>query len=208
VPPEFNILYSSTTLSEIVAIIYASQKSDVDPYVPGILAIDNGCLASNTLRTTFVENMHSELDLLNGLVDVVVDLDPDILVGWDVQSLSWGYLIHRGKIWGMPTNFSEHTPFHRFTGLDLPSLLSRVSQTLQRPSLIWESRNSSTVKVVGRHVLNLWRLMRTEITLSVYTFENVAFHTLRRRCESQHPLQVNLVTAYPQGTKVLKHHTC
>jgi DNA polymerase zeta len=42
-------------------------------------------------------------------------------------------------------------------------------------------RHTSTFHVAGRHVLNLWRIMRSEQTLTSYTFENVAFHVLQRR---------------------------
>lgn len=45
----------------------------------------------------------------------------------------------------------------------------------------WDIRTTSTFKVVGRHVLNLWRIMRAEQSLTSYTFENVTFQVLRRR---------------------------
>ena len=45
----------------------------------------------------------------------------------------------------------------------------------------WDIRTTSTFKVVGRHVLNLWRIMRAEQNLTSYTFENVTFQVLRRR---------------------------
>jgi DNA polymerase zeta len=48
-----------------------------------------------------VEVVDDELSLLNRIVDIVNDLDPDILVGWDVQRFSWGYLDTRGKVYGM-----------------------------------------------------------------------------------------------------------
>lgn len=45
----------------------------------------------------------------------------------------------------------------------------------------WGQRHTSTFKVAGRQVLNLWRIIRTEHNFNIYTFENVAFHILRRR---------------------------
>ena len=41
----------------------------------------------------------------------------------------------------------------------------------------------STFRASGRHVLNVWRLMRTELELSSYTLENTVFHLLHRRYE-------------------------
>ena len=46
----------------------------------------------------------------------------------------------------------------------------------------WGLRNTSTFKVAGRHVLNVWRIMRVELSLNLYSFENVAFQVLNRRC--------------------------
>ena len=45
----------------------------------------------------------------------------------------------------------------------------------------YEARHSTTFHVAGRHVFNLWRIMRSEVTLGNYTFENVVFNVLGRR---------------------------
>jgi len=46
--------------------------------------------------TIFQED--SELDLINRLVDLVREKDPDILAGYEVQSSSWGYVIERARL--------------------------------------------------------------------------------------------------------------
>lgn len=38
------------------------------------------------------------------------------------------------------------------------------------------------MKITGRILLDVWRLLRPEIPLTSYTFENVMFHILHRRC--------------------------
>ena len=43
----------------------------------------------------------SELDLINDIIDKVLELDPDIIAGWEVQAASWGYLEARGKTFGL-----------------------------------------------------------------------------------------------------------
>jgi DNA polymerase zeta len=45
--------------------------------------------------------VRDELELLNRVVDIVLDLDPDIIIGWDVQNTSWGYLNARALYYGM-----------------------------------------------------------------------------------------------------------
>lgn len=46
------------------------------------------------------ETFATELDLINATIDLVLELDPDVLVGWEVQTASWGYLEARGKEFG------------------------------------------------------------------------------------------------------------
>ena len=67
-------------------------------------------------------------------------------------------------------------------GLDISGLISRAPPRRSGGGPdTWGMRKSSTFNVAGRHVLNLWRIMRSEKTLTIYTFENVVFDVLRRR---------------------------
>ena len=68
-------------------------------------------------------------------------------------------------------------------GLDVGEQISRAPGRTARGGYdAWGMKTTSTFKVIGRHVLNLWRIMRSEQTLNIYTFENVVFQLLRRRC--------------------------
>lgn len=60
----------------------------------------------------------------------------------------------------------------------------------------WGLRTTSTFHVVGRHVLNVWRIMRVELSLTMYTFENVAFHLLRRRFVNRDRSSYSLMYVY------------
>ncbi|OQV19264.1 DNA polymerase zeta catalytic subunit [Hypsibius exemplaris] len=115
----------------------------------------------------------SEMDLFNLFISQVRSLDPDILAGYEIQLSSWGYFIERGVI----------------LGIDVLRLLSRLLKPTMHPSkkqmpkpvAAWEARKMSEIHIVGRIVLNLWRLMRKEVTLTIYSFENVVFHVLNLR---------------------------
>ncbi|EEC17726.1 DNA polymerase zeta catalytic subunit, putative, partial [Ixodes scapularis] len=96
--------------------------------------------------------------------------DPDILVGYEIQKSSWGYLLERGSQ----------------LRLDLASMLSRVPQSPEEhPREAGDPEGDAVldrdVVVPGRIVLNLWRIMRKEVTLNIYTFENVYYHVVHRR---------------------------
>jgi DNA polymerase zeta len=62
--------------------------------------VENIQLNLGRLRDADTVIVPSELELLNKIVDMVIDLDPDILVGWEIQSSSWGYLRARFRSYG------------------------------------------------------------------------------------------------------------
>ncbi|KAJ7706169.1 hypothetical protein B0H17DRAFT_1035991 [Mycena rosella] len=152
----------SPEFDEIVAAFYSFEGVDSDSCCSGMIIVD---APKPSFRNSKIDIVSTELDLLNQVVDMVVDLDPDIVVGWEIQAASWGYLNGRG---------------HHY-GLDVADLVSRAPSKRTGGNDQWGLRHTSTFKVAGRHVLNLWRIMRVEQTLNIYTFENVVFHVLKRR---------------------------
>jgi DNA polymerase zeta len=82
-----------------------------------------------------------------------------------------------------PFDLFSHSLLYFFTetGIEVRDIIARGSTANVKPSVQWEKRKTSTFKVVGRHVFNLWRLMRSERALTSYTLENVVFHTLKKR---------------------------
>lgn len=67
-------------------------------------------------------------------------------------------------------------------GLDLGEQISRApGRHIGGSSDRWGMRTTSTFKVTGRHVLNLWRVMRAEQSFTSHAFEHVVFQILRRR---------------------------
>ncbi|KAG8221660.1 hypothetical protein J3R82DRAFT_1944 [Butyriboletus roseoflavus] len=153
---------------EIVALFYALGNDDLHSGLldQGILVVRNPQLDPRRLRGYSLEVLSDELELINRIIDIIIDVDPDILVGWEVQAASWGYLSSRGSQYG----------------LDVPELIARAPTTLTRSGTDqWSVRTTTTFMVTGRHAFNVWRIMRSEQTLGSYSFENVAFHLLRRR---------------------------
>ncbi|KAF7310921.1 DNA polymerase [Mycena chlorophos] len=148
----------------IAAAFIAFRDGDVDEITSKIVFVRDAA-GSPDVPSCTIQSVATELELINAVVDTVLDLDPDILVGWEVQNASWGYLTERS----------------RCLDLDIVPLLSRTNSSPNSRDDRWSAQQNSSFKVVGRHVLNLWRVMRSEVTLSIYTFENVAFHTLGRR---------------------------
>lgn len=66
----------------------------------GIVVVESKHFHPARLRTFSIEYVSTELDLLNTIIDIVMEFDPDIIVGWEVQAASWGYLSARARHYG------------------------------------------------------------------------------------------------------------
>ncbi|XP_047429933.1 DNA polymerase zeta catalytic subunit isoform X2 [Mugil cephalus] len=114
--------------------------------------------------------------LFQELITIMRRFDPDILVGYEVQMHSWGYLLQRASA----------------LGVDLCQQLSRVPADSKENRFASErdeygADTMSEINIIGRITLNLWRVMKTEVTLNNYSFENVAFHVLHQRFSLSSP---------------------
>ncbi|RFU81890.1 zeta catalytic subunit of dna polymerase [Trichoderma arundinaceum] len=112
----------------------------------------------------------SELDLLNRLVEIVRFYDPDILTGYEVHGSSWGYLIERARL---KYDYDLCNEFSR--------MKAQSNGRFGKESDQWGFNTTSTIRVTGRHMINIWRAMRGEVNLLQYTMENVTWHLLHRR---------------------------
>lgn len=112
----------------------------------------------------------SELDLMVRMVEIVRTHDPDILTGYEVHGSSWGYMIERARL---KYDYNLCDEFSRMkTGSH-----GRFGKENDR----WGFNTTSTIRVTGRHMINVWRAMRGELNLLQYTMENVVWHLLHRR---------------------------
>ncbi|KAJ5248289.1 hypothetical protein N7489_002383 [Penicillium chrysogenum] len=129
--------------------------------------------------TIDVEHEPTELDLINRLIDIVRYYDPDIITGYEVHNASWGYVIERAR---------------KKYDFDICEELSRTkSQSNGRfgkEADQWGFNHSSSIRITGRHMFNIWRAMKSELNLLQYTMENVVFHVLHRRIPHYSPKQL------------------
>ncbi|XP_069830948.1 DNA polymerase zeta catalytic subunit isoform X2 [Dendropsophus ebraccatus] len=117
-----------------------------------------------------ITHVRDEKQLFEQLVILIRRYDPDILLGYEVQMHSWGYLLQRASA----------------LNVDLCQQMSRipVDENENRFSADKDEYGAETmseINIVGRIILNVWRMMRPEVALTNYTFENVAFHVLHQR---------------------------
>jgi DNA polymerase zeta len=117
-----------------------------------------------------VDSEEDELELLNKMIDIVRYHDPDILTGYEVHNGSWGYLMERARL---KYDFNISDEFSR--------MKSHSHGRFGKEADRWGFEKTSTIRVTGRHMINVWRAMRGELNLLQYTMENVVFHILHKR---------------------------
>ena len=139
----------------------------------GIIVLsEDGEMAENIRRQAKakVSMADTELDLLNQIINIVLEHDPDVLAGYEVHGHSWGYLVERAR------SKYEYNLCDEFSRMRSQSH-GRFSPKDDK----WGFNHASSIRITGRHMLNIWRSMRSELTLTQYTFQNVAFHLLQKR---------------------------
>jgi DNA polymerase zeta len=126
---------------------------------------DNTNMTSAT-NTSFVRN---EEALFQHLARLVRDeVDPDVLVAFELQSASWGYLFERAAV----------------LEYDLMGEITRGRRTqgsFDKERDPYGFAHASGIHVPGRSVLNTWRILRSEVKSTSYTYESMVFHLLHRR---------------------------
>ncbi|SNX82906.1 probable catalytic subunit of DNA polymerase zeta UPR-1 [Melanopsichium pennsylvanicum] len=173
-------LFPDPSYDPVQAIIYSFQNEDEHlqdtgsrpDLRTGLIMVEHPCIPAHRLGLSHLaaEVVEDELELYNTLIDLVRAFDPEILVGWEIHSSSWGYIIERAA--------KEYD-------FDLvPQLGRSIVHNTGRAggkSDNYAYTQSSALRITGRHTLNLWRLMKGELTLNLYTLENVTYHLLHRR---------------------------
>jgi len=77
-------------------------------YIRGCIAVNSTYLDPRRIRESYlplesgdqrtINVVNSEVDLINHFIDQVMEWDPDVLTGWELQSSSWGYLADRAQL--------------------------------------------------------------------------------------------------------------
>lgn len=155
---------SGSDKKEMTGAIVIAQETAADKDARRPLLTRSGVTG---FQTTYVAD---EKELFEHLVSLIKRYDPDILLGYEVQMHSWGYLLQRASA----------------LNVDLCQQMSRIPEDHNGNQFSadkdeYGAETMSEINIVGRIILNVWRMMKSEASLTNYTFENVAFHILHKR---------------------------
>ncbi|KAG8582486.1 hypothetical protein GDO81_008073 [Engystomops pustulosus] len=155
---------SGSDKKELTGAIVIAKETSADKDFRSPLLNRSGLTGFQTTYAT------DEKDLFEHVIGLVRRYDPDILLGYEVQMHSWGYLLQRAST----------------LNVDLCQQMSRIPEDTNENRFSadkdeYGAETMSEINIVGRIVLNVWRMMRPEVALTNYAFENVAFHVLHQR---------------------------
>lgn len=122
------------------------------------------------IASTSILSFESETNLLDALAAHVRQEDPDVLVGYETQQSSIGYILERcmAITHPFPQASSRWTKGSAFEGSIRPS------EGNNSAAAAYYHRKGADIKITGRHVLSLWRIVRKEVKLGAYSREAVA----------------------------------
>ncbi|KAI5952782.1 REV3 [Candida jiufengensis] len=113
-----------------------------------------------------VEHFDEEKKMVERLVELVQIFDPDILSGYEVNSMSWGYIVER---------------FREVYEVNIMSDLSRgTHRSNGKFGDRWGYTHTANIEISGRHIINVWRIVKSDLALTSYTLENVCYHLLHK----------------------------
>ena len=172
-PSRANLVPDPNT-DPLQAIFYSFQESDAVPITSnlrkGVIIVRNPLLEIRALRDIPSQVVDTELDLLNTAVDLVLDIDPDVIAGWEVQNSSWGYLGARGqqygvwprklhrtttltrncrsRHWGADISCSRTRTFNHHRSMEYTTHVDISSSGTARPELVENHANGAGVEYV------------------------------------------------------------
>ena len=139
---------ADTCLIFLVSILVLSQMI-IWSIFSGIIIVDTNQsrILQGLYPTCAITYATCEKDLFCNIVTLISKCNPDILIGWELETLSWGYVLQRAA----------------YLGVNLAMSISRIPGM----KCTWESQAVdleafAEIKLSGRIVLDLWRIMRHE----------------------------------------------
>lgn len=162
----------------VLFVFYTAYVRSMGLVHGAISTIDCSSAPSVNFNPVDYITVDSEEALLDALINTIMEtFDADILVGYDVQRSSFGYLQERARI-AYKYDFSEKLSRRRFTK---NKSTRREQEKDDDYTDEWAQRKTSVFQVYGRIVLNTWRVMRSDLEdLTDYSFEPVYWRVFNR----------------------------
>jgi hypothetical protein len=156
---------------------------------------------NNLYEIIFVKDEHA---LLFKLIEIFEYYDPDIVIGYDTELYSIGYIMRRANTLGIDLRYMLSRKIRRRMDYDDEYVKNEIArkrteyQNRKKPDPInshnemkyMEQKFGKKVRLIGRVVFSLCKLLEGELKLTNYKIENVLFHVLKLREPEFKPISV------------------
>lgn len=152
-----------------------------------------------------VQACPSEEALLDALVSLILRTDPDIITGYETQTASIGYIVERAASIGhaLPSAIT------RDVDRDKPRAVRHDGPPVKESAGARYMRQQGyNLTVKGRHVVNLWRIVRSDVKLACYSAEGVALELLQTRLPRHTSADLEMLLRSPKTAPRALSYVC
>lgn len=141
----------------------------------GVVVVGENALRGTGVSVGSVVYVPDEDSLFRKVIELIRTWDPDILAGYEIEMHSWGYLIQRG--YNFEVNLLSELGRIMEENVNKKELAGSDSQNLEFDDA---PRNIRHMRISGRIVLDVWRLLRHEVILVVHYFlKQLLLHAMK-----------------------------
>ncbi len=131
--------------------------------------------------------------------------DPDVITGFEIQNASIGYILERAAAISHPLPQAITRDLDRDKGRSHAATGNPVQDSA---AALYFRRKGANVTVRGRHLLNLWRNVRSEVKLACYSAEGVALELLQTRLPRHTPADLETMLRSPKTAPRALSYVC
>jgi DNA polymerase zeta len=173
VPYHSSIILTRHLILLSVEVFFSNRKLHPNPKNDKLLIIaysfykDGKILEFGFISSLYLHELKildyvkSETDIFERFIMLIERYDPDILLGYDVQNSSWGLIEYRFR--------------NLFNESFIQKIFRSKNLTEITPTTNWDKRKGIPLRIHGRIILNVWRIVRKEMNVKNYSIENVAY---------------------------------
>jgi DNA polymerase elongation subunit (family B) len=161
--------YNDAHVAYMISAIYKKYKEDASIKRYGIVIGDCNNIPSNKLDNCVLIHVTDEVGLVDEFGKIIMETDPEILIGYNILGFDYPYLDHRIK-----RQIKEWPKMSRLIG-EVP-----IMDTKAWKSKAYGINVMNTLKISGRISIDLLPIVKRDYKLDTYTLNNVCLHFIQK----------------------------
>jgi DNA polymerase delta subunit 1 len=168
-----NALKKNDRVTQICCITKDTVTKETKKYLFNLGTIDS-------IEDTLIFQYSSEKKLLLSYAKFINEVDPDIIVGYNIFGFDNGYLFERAKVLGIEETFNYQSKINYFTEIE-----KKILNNQQSGFNDWKMTH-----LVGRIHIDLLQVIKKDFKLDSYKLNNVGEHFLKQGKDDVSPKEI------------------